>query len=271
MFRFIKRHGQLLSLAILTIIGVVAIGLSVSPRWEGKRSFEGRVIPTTGIILPVLTVQVTPPGYPQIGEYWKINVYFINSTRDGEPVYKPASNATVFVNILVGRYERIFEKTADKNGETLFQCTSQYEAISFEAHYSGSSSAKVIISGSFLSSDVVNTLLMYNLFSVIGSFASDMLLKPRKSAKLSKWKKLSRLMLICVFCLFSFVTFTCIYVKLFRGTAWGYSEDVVGSLITFTSLRYIFYVAIICFFVLWVMMLVIRGLERAEEGLDSSK
>lgn len=256
----IKRHPLILvSCVIAIMLGIIL----VTSLWE-KQPSQLYTLRSTGVIvhvLPFLSLQISPPGYPLIGESWKINVYIANRTVDGKPLYEPAFNSTVVVTVLSKGWENKYELRTDSNGEASFQFLPEYDSIAFQAYYSGISSEKVILSTSYISVEIVDTLLIFNAFSVIGSLASGLVYKLKKDDKLAIWINLTKFMSICVLCIFSFVTLTCMYSKIFLGTAWGYPENIIGSYITFFVLRYVFYTGVVLFLAYWIIKLIIRGIE----------
>lgn len=254
---FVKKHPLILSIVCIIII---LLGIICIPFFREKQNYF-LTIHTKGVILPFLFLQVSPPGYPQIGQSWKINVYIVNRTVDHKPLYETASNASVIVTVLSEGRETVYQLHTDDKGEALFQFRPEYESIAFQAYYSGILSEKIILTTSYVSVDIVNTLLIYNIFSVIGSIASSLFYKPKKSPPLAIINSLTKLIFVCVLCIFSFITLICIYAKIFLSTAWGYPENLMNGYITFTLLRYVFYVGIILFLAHWILKIVIKGME----------
>ncbi len=251
----IIKHILTGSLFIVVIVLIAEIVALIS-----KPSGNILYIPCIGSIapsIPILTAHISPPGYPQAGGFWKINVYIQNRTI----VYQPVPNATVIVTVESEGRSKTYEFRVDDNGEASFQFLPEYKNIAFQAYYSGISSEKVILTTTYVSAEIVDTLLVFNVFSVLGSLASDLLYKPKRNAKLAVWIKLTKWMLICIFCIFSFVTLTCISLKVFQNTAWGFPENIIGSYITFTFLKYIFFAGVVLFFGYWIVRLTIRGIE----------
>jgi len=255
--QFVRRHW----LAIVTFFAIaftVALGIEITT--EPSRLTFIYHFPQHGVIVypfPILTVSISPPGYPETGSSWKINVYIQNNTY----IYKPVPNATIGVTVESAGLTKSYELKADNNGEALFQFLPGYDSIAFQAYYSGISSEKVVLSESYVSVEIVDTLLTYNAFSALGSLASDLVYKPKKCAKLAIWINLTKILGICVFGIFSFVTLTCIYAKISLGTVWGYPENIIGSYITFALLRYVFYTGVVLLFVYWIIKLITRGIE----------
>lgn len=68
-------------------------------------------------------------------------------------------------------------------------------------------------------------------------------------------------MLICVVCVFSFLTFICLYLKVFLGTLWGYPENLIGNYLTFEMLNYTFYAGVALFFLYWISKIITIGME----------
>jgi len=213
-----------------------------------------RYIFSTGVMVRYsdLAIQISPPGYPLVGESWRIEVYVVN-VSSGIPTFKPALNSTVVVTLLSSGRRRTYELPVDENGVTTFQYRSAYSDIAFQAYHTGlTPSGKVVISRHYVSSNVVDDLWTINAsISIFGSLASGFAIRKRelkgKSGKLTKW------ILLLIFLLFSFVAIFSTYSKFFQGTTWGYPENVVGSIITLTSLRYAMFLGIVLLLLYWVV------------------
>lgn len=214
------------------LVGIIA-GIIISSFRRGARVR----ITSRGIIVqvvPYLTMQISPPGYPPVGESWAINVYIVDRTPSRNTLtFRPALNSTVVVTLLSDGWVKTYELPVDENGRASFQFLRGYSDVAFQAHCHGlSPSKKIVFSEHYVSPDEVNSLLAFNVFTLVfGSLGSGFLIRKGKIGKLQKW------ILFFFLCLFSFVTIFSTYSTFFLGTTWGYPENIVGSLITFTKLK----------------------------------
>lgn len=223
-------------------------------------------IPSTGVIIPYLSIQVSPPGYPQIGEYWMVSVFIVNSSSSSRTLtYEPALNSTVVITLSLKGQKVTYELPVDENGKTSFQYRSEYRDIAFQAYHPNlSPTQKIVLSINYVPTSIVDSLLMYNFFSILGSLGSSLLFRMKKGSAL-KWARLERWLLIFTICLFSFVTVISLYSKLFQETVWGYPENIVNGFVTFTLLRHIFFLSVVIFITYWISKLIIFGIHKVKK------
>lgn len=226
---------------VILLVGAIALLLAVLITTTKKDLFItvpsiGRILPTS----PYLTIQLSPPGYPSPGQSWTISVFMLNVSSSPQ-AFQPAINSTVTVTLPDNRYKKTYTLPVDENGKTEFQFLLGYTDISFQAHCPGfKSSEKIILTENYVSYDVVDSLLSFNLIiSISSSLGSGWLIRKRKVSKLVN------LMFVFVTSLFLFVTICTLYSKLFQYTSWGYPERIMGDLITFTVLKYAFFAGVI--------------------------
>jgi len=221
----------------------------------------------TVVRLPMLEIQVSPPGFPEVGQFWKINVFLINKTdNQGNLVYESAPDSIIIVTVPIEAGQKKYELVTNENGEAPFQYVSEYKGVSFQAKYADDLvSPEITLSNYFVPSDVVDTLLYYNVFSVVGSLASGFLIKPDVTARYKSWRRLSRTALFCSIALFAFVTLSSLISKTFEGTTWGYPNKILNSPIDFTLLRYVFYIAVLLLISAWIVNLAIEGMSKKEK------
>jgi hypothetical protein len=211
---------------------------------------------------PHLDLQVSPPGYPPVGNFWRINVYIVNETSGG-PIFQPGVNSTVVVTLSMNGWPEQHELQTDQHGIASFQFLSQYTDIAFEAHHPQlPPSHRLVLSSYYVSPEVVDTFLTYNAFSVLGTLGSGFLISSQQSNRLRVWRKLRKWVLVVVFCLFSFVTLVSAYARLFQSTPWGYPENIVGSFITFSLIKSVFYGGLALFVGFWSCNLATRACAR---------
>lgn len=199
---------------------------------------------------PRLEIQVYPPGYPSLGESWTINVYIVNVTSEHAlPKFHSALNSTVVVTVLSDEGEQIYELPVDENGKASFQFFPEYSDIAFQAYYPVlPPSAKIVLSQHYVSSEVVDVLLSYNLgFSLIGSPVIGLTIRKRRIGKLAS------LTLYFIIFLFCFVWLFSLYSKLFQYTIWGHPNNIAGGFITINLLKNISYLATVSIILFWIV------------------
>ncbi len=242
-----KYRWELLSV-IAFLIGVFLIySFVISPEEDPLT----RGIISTGKIRhpdPYLDIRVSPSGYPPFGETWTINVYIVDTTP-ALPKFQPALNSTVIVTVSSKGSEQTCDLPVDENGRASFQFLPEYRDIAFHATRPGlPPSEKIVLSEHFVSSEVVDSLLAYNIFvPAIGS--PIMALKIRRE-RIGKLAILTISFIIFSFC---FVGLVSLYSKLFQYTIWGYPNNIAGGFITFDSLIYISYLATVLGFLFWII------------------
>lgn len=236
---------------IVTLVGVLA-GLIISSLLP-QRARTSLEIVSTGRVLrenPYLAIQVSPPGYPSMGESWTISVYIVNVTSPrAPPKFQSALNSTVVVTVLSNGQKQTYDFPVDENGRASFQFLPEYSDIAFQAYRLGLlPSEKFILSEHYVSSQVVDSLLSYNLIvSIFGSPVSGLIIHKKRIGKLAS------LTLFSIISLFCFVWFFSLYSKLFQYTTWGYPDNIVGGFITFNLLRHISYLGTVLIVLFWII------------------
>lgn len=262
--RVIRNEDLLLALTVAVCGGIlIGEGIGVVERQYSQRTYE---FPTYGRIFygPYLTLDVSPPGYPIVGEFWRISVYVVTLDSSSRTLtYTPANDSTVVVTLIMGGEEKTFEIPTDDNGIASFQYLSKYTDIAFEAinpEVPFSQGDRVVIRSNFISSNIVDTLLAFNVISGAGSIVSLLVPKLNRMGKNSR--RIMKTVLVCDICILAFVMLNTIYSKLFQSTIWGYPENIFGNLITFTLLKQIFYVGIALFLFYWIGYVVIEATNK---------
>lgn len=252
-YRFLKDHIPKLILVVeILIVSLVIVSWLIPP--TSRPSYVvtlptlGTIIPATVFHAPYVEIQVSPPGYPPVGEFWTIHIYVVNKTAQDKLAYSEASNASLIVTLISDGVKKTYELSPNENGVATFQYHSSYTDIAFEAQTPElSPSQKAVLSTHYVSSDVVDTLFTFNIFSILIWLPSGYLIADKIGFS-AKWVKLEKLILLFMVFLFIFVFLSALYVKSFRGTIWGYPHNLVNGFITLSLLRDIFY--------LWVILLV---------------
>lgn len=194
---------------------------------------------TINRIYPRLVIQVSPPGYPSPGKEWEVSVFEVSLVSDSE-IHRPASNSNVTVVLRSSGMEQVFYLRVDDNAQATFLYRPEYSDIAFQAFQGDLSSQTVILSKHYVSSDVVDNLLRFNILALAVSVVSGgFILRQRKIDRVAKG------ILLLDICLFAFVMVFSAFSKLFQGTAWGFPENIVGGVITITLLRYLWFIGLI--------------------------
>ena len=242
----------LLFIFVSIIIGIIiACGIVyiTQTRWK-------KTIYSYGIIKfdkPYLTIQVSPPGYPLIGDSWDIYVFERFPYTDSSPsAYKPASNATVtvFYSTKHGAQET-YELTVDENGKVTFQFFQEIKDIAFQAFSQGFTQSNiVIISDEYVSPTEVDSFFTFGIVTFVASlFGSSWAIW---KDKIWRWQKI---FLFIILLDFSIITVFSTYSKLFMSTIWGYPENIFGGIITFTTLKILYFCGLM-FLILIVMIFI---------------
>jgi hypothetical protein len=247
----------LVTLATLILV-VEVVPIIQHPGWHEVESNIVRVYVGSN---PRLELQVSPPGYPQAGRSWMINVYIVNETSAG-PIYQPAVNSSVVVTVSVNGWPEKHELQTDMDGVASFQFLSGYTDVTFEAFDAGlEPSATLVVSTYYVSPEVVDTFLTFNAFSVLSAVGSGFLVSDADRKRPWAWTKVRKLLLVtaCLFvCLFALVTLISVYSKLYQGTPWGYPENILDGFVTFSLMKTVFYLELALFIGFCICSLVIK-------------
>lgn len=205
-----------------------------------------------------LWLEVSPMGYPQVGQSWNIFVYEAEASSGARHLRPSLSNTIVSVQLKSGDRRQVYYLPVDEKGQTSFQYLPEYSDIAFQASRGELSSQKIIISKHYVSSEVVNNLSAFNVFMSIASVVVGGL-----TFRYGKLGKLVKAICLLTLSLFAFVTLFSLYVKYFNETTWGYPESIVNGIVTLTLLKYASYIG--------VVLLVISSVARVMIELRSPK
>jgi hypothetical protein len=127
-------------------------------------------------------MQISPPGYPSVGEQWTINVYIADVASSTKKLtFRPALNSTVVITLLLDGDLRTYELPVEENGKALFQFLPGYSDIAFQANCPGlSSSEKLVLSEHYVPPFVAPVLV---LILVVAAGAVAVVLA------VAKWKR----------------------------------------------------------------------------------
>ena len=209
-------------------------------------------------IAPSLWLEVSPMGYPQVGQSWNIFLYEVDISSGTMNLRPSFPNSTVAVQLKSDGSEQVYYLPVDEKGQTSFQYLPDYSDIAFQASRGELSSQKIIISKHYVSSEVVNTLSTFNVLMSIASALVGGL-----TFRYGKLGKLVKMAFLLTFFLSAFVTLFSLYVKYFRETIWGYPENIIDGIMTLTLLKYASYIG--------VVLLVISSVARVMIELSSPK
>lgn len=208
---------------------------------------------------PYMIVEVSPPGYPPIGEYWSIRVFVVNRTSEGI-VFQRLSNVTILAVALVDDITKNYELNVDTNGETSMQFQSGCSDIAFQAISAElPPSEKVIITDHYVPASAIDSLLSFNAFSALGLLIANFAVFERKGWKSPRMGILWKFWMASIVCFFSITFFVSLYTKIFLWSQWGYPENIVDGFITITYLNYVFYFGVILLFVFVLYTLIMKG------------
>lgn len=216
----------------------------------------------TVYIYPYLVMQISPPGYPTVGESWILSVFKVDVTDSGDrAIFQPALNSTVVITLNSDGSVKTFELPVDEKGKASFQFFPEYSDIAFQAYSPGiPPSEKIILRQHYVSFNEIRELLTFSTVIFICSLlGSGWLIHEGKVGKWQRW------ILILFIILFSVVTIISIYSRLFQGTTWGYPEKIIGDLITFTRLKLISFSGVISFVFFLIISLAIAEIRKSEK------
>lgn len=259
-YRFLRNNffELLFAIAILIVSFAIVSELLIlsHPRSSSHRTWSGTLV---WHVVPYIEMQVSPPGYPLVGELWTINVYVVNKTLSDKVTHNPAPNATVHVTLLSEGIQKTYVLSTNVNGEATFEYYPNYTDIAFEAQIPGlSPSQKIVLSTHYVSSDVVDSLLTLNLVSIVAWLSGGYLIS-KKIGFSTKWVKLEKWTLSLMVFVFAFSFLFAVYSKFFQETIWGHPHNVVNGLITLSLLRDVIWIWLVIYvsystvkFIVWV-------------------
>ena len=262
----LRNRRKILLISFMYIIffdGALIGGLCVVPRvpmfgiWGGGTFW--RMI-ASGTILPIdcfLEVQVSPPGYPVIGDSWIVRVWEVNATLGHG--FRSSPNSTVVVTLLLNGHKRIHELAVDRNGEASFQYLSGYDDISFRALKEGFEPARaIVLTRHFVPHIIIDAVQpIYSAFSIILTVVALV-----KRGKIGRFRFL---VLLVSFSLSSFVAIASTYARFFQYTVWGYPSIIFGF-VDVNLLKYASVATPILLAVLVFHAVITRFRERATDS-----
>lgn len=168
------------------------------------------------------------------------------------PTFQPALNSTVVVSLKSKEQVQRYELPVDDYGETSFQFLPDFADIAFQGYKSGyPPSNTVVLSDHFVSLAVVDSLLVYDLPSLITSAVLAFACGRRDG-------KLTILVIVFIMSLFFFVGVFSLYSRFFQYTVWGCPNDIISGFITFDLLKSIYYSTVLlsgAFLSCWVVFM----------------
>ncbi|MGD0495333.1 MAG: hypothetical protein ABSB28_04765 [Candidatus Bathyarchaeia archaeon] len=203
-----------------------------------------------------LQIEVSPQGYPVIGESWTIRVYAVIIVS-GNATFQPSHNSTVLAFVNVGGFMQTYNLSVDTDGQTTFKYLSEYSDVAFQAYSGDLRSGKVIFSTHYVSSDIVDGLV-----SVEGSMTFLSVCGGILNLRSEKARRIFKMVSVVVICYFAVVISFLMYSRLFQSTVWGYPENVIDGIITLRLLTYAVYFGVVLLPIFAVLVFVFR--ERAD-------
>jgi hypothetical protein len=197
-------------------------------------------------------------GFPVVGDFWELYVFYQNQSSDGISQLSPLPNATVEVTI-IGNQTKVYSIPLDENGQSRFQFLSEYSDISFQAVYGGNRSNIIAFtqrSEHYVSADFVDFL--FELSGVISAIAFSALVIVLHYMKEAKKRRISFSLLIgAVFGLSMAQLVISVIAKFYWLTPWGYPESILGFF-TWTHFKFMSVAGIILSAVLYSFALLLR-------------
>jgi len=184
---------------------------------------------------PNIAMNVNPPGFPVVGQFWQINVYSENESSDGVPYLSPLPHATILVKVIVNGQLTVYNSTTDEDGQLEFKFLSKYSDISFQA-ISGGNEGDIYAftqqAEHYVSANIVDFIFSLSIImSGITASSVGVLHFVKKIRVVFSW------LIGAVLCLALVQFVVSVIAKLFWLTEWGYVENIFGYL-TWTFMRY---------------------------------
>lgn len=192
-----------------------------------------------------LELQVSPPGYPEIGAFWRITVYKVNYSEAGL-IREYAENAKVLVNVLTKMNNvELYEFSTDKLGGVSFQYLWKHSEVSFEAFLTGyEPSRTIVLNESYVPENFLVQIISFAGVCLALALGIDKyLVKMRKSI----FGKILLNVMLFIMLISSFVLVFTFYSFLFKGTSWGFPSEIIAPYITFETLKYLVFVTVILY------------------------
>ena len=210
---------------------------------------------------PRLDLEVSPPGYPEIGGFWSIFVYKTNFS-EGRPVHEYAENATVEVDVLtkINTAETYVLLTDDK-GRSSFQYLEKHSEVCFQAFLEGyEPSDRIVLNQRYVPGGTVTWLSSFSLTCLALALGGGSYLRGKRKSLFSRilyWT------FLCIIGISSFILMSTIYSFLFERTSWGFPSEIIAPLVTFEILKYSAFVTVLLY-VFAVFLLYLDRTKKAE-------
>jgi len=194
---------------------------------------------------PRLDLRVSPPGYPEIGSFWSIIIFKIDF-NEGRSVYSHAENATVIVEVLTktNMFET-YQFLTDSEGRASFQYLEKYSEVCFHSFLDKyEPSDKMVLNQRYVSQDTLTWLLSFSGTSLaLASGSGSYLGRKRKFS----FNRILNWTLLCIISISSFILIFAIHSFLFKGTLWGFPSEIIASVVTFETLKYLAFVTVLLY------------------------
>ena len=224
--------------AIILILVTIAVSILVA-------AYMGALISIVETFRPYLDLEVSPPGYPEIGGFWGIIVYKINLS-DGRPVHEYAENATVEVDVLDEfNTAKTYVLLTDDEGRSSFQYLERHSEVCFQAFLTGyEASNSIVLNRRYVHISTLTWLSSFSLASLaLALYGGDYLHERRKSLPV----KISNLTFLCIMGISSFILIPTVYSFLFRHTSWGFPPEIIAPIVTFETLKYSAFITVLLY------------------------
>lgn len=216
--------------ALMLIVITVAVSIIIAA-WMGSLTFtfmrEGK---------PYLDLQVSPPGYPEIGGLWSLLVHKVNF-GERATLHEYAENATVKVDVLTNtNAAETYVLLVDDKGRASFQYLKRYSEVCFQAFLEGyEDSNRIVLNQSYVSVDTLTWLSSFSLVCLgLAAVGADYIGEKRKSSfiRILNWT------FLCIMSISSFILVSTTYSFLFKGTLWGFPSEIIATVVTVETLKY---------------------------------
>jgi len=208
---------------------------------------------------PYLHIDVSPMGYPIIGQSWTIHVY-VGGITQNRMTFSPSSNSTVVVTVNCEGSKRDYNLSVNANGEALFAFLPEYSDVAFQAFNGKLSSEKLVVSTHYVSSGTLDLLVgVGGLMTGVSTCGGILTFRNTKA------KRMLKICCLVILCLIAVVSVLSSYARLFQETVWGYPENVIDGIITLTLLKYATCFSMPSSFLIVVLAFVFRASRSNEE------
>lgn len=267
----LKAKKIILNLALIIMLLFLAfliLDLVVTLQTEPTNS-NSVMVSSSGVIgpsFPYLVLQISPPGYPPVGDNWRINVFIVRNP--GKQILEPALNATVTVTTVSSGEEVVYQLSVSEDGEADFVYRPECSDIAFQAHgFNGTASNIMVLTSHFVQSQDIENPLYFSGSALIAEIATILIEIKKTGRSVSKARRFVESSLIGFdLVLLTFVTAFAFYARMFLGTIWGYPENILDGFITVTLIKYAFTIGFLLFLGLMIygMFIFLRKYVRAE-------